>query len=490
MKGVSYRWTHGAVVEALAPVLEAVSEADPTAVTEEDAPYAGVSTDTRRLEGGELFVALVGERFDAHDFVERAVAAGAAGVVVSRELPRHAGVPLYRVSDTLEGLGLLARYVRRKHPGTVVGITGSLGKTTVKELLRAAVAQDRSVYANPGNWNNRVGLPLSLLQAPMDAPVLLLEMGTNEPGEIAALTAIAEPDLAVVTTVAEVHLEKLGSREGVLREKLALVEGLGPHGQAVVGDDPPELADAARRRVDRVHVAGMGADADPELTPRESRLGPDGAYRFSWRGRSVELQIPGRPAVANALLALAAARCLGIPDAAAVRGVGSVRAPEMRGEVRHLGAMTVLVDCYNASPGSVVAAVETLRAFPGGGRRVAVLGSMLELGERQEELHRDVLDRVAGEGVDLLVTTGAFADAAEAWEGDASPRVLRLPDPVEGWDVLADALGPDDRVLLKASRGERLERLLPLLEERFGEPDTGSDPSPGSGETPPPGGEA
>lgn len=463
MSGGPYRWNHGAVVEALEGLLTGEPGPGSTPDDPTSLQYAGVSTDTRHLARGELFVALEGERFDAHDFLADAVAAGAGGLVVAREPRPDPGVPVYRVPDTLEALGRLARHVRRRHSGVVVGITGSLGKTTVKEFLRAAVAEDRSVYANPGNWNNRVGLPLSLLQAPMDAQVLLLEMGTNEPGEIAALTAIAEPDVAVVTTVADVHLEKLGSREGVFQEKLALVDGLGPEGVAVVGDAPPELADAARRRVRRVHVAGVAVGADPELQPQESRMGSEGGYRFTWAGRTVELQVPGWPAVANALLALGAARALGVPEEIAVRGVGRVEPPAMRGEIRRFGAMRVLVDCYNASPGSVLAAVETLRALPGGGRRVAVLGSMLELGEREEALHREVLEAVMNEGPDLLVVTGAFAPLPAD-----DPGILRMEDPVEEWETLADALQPDDRVLLKASRGERLERLLPLLEERFG----------------------
>ena len=461
-----FSWTDRAVRQALALPLDPAVDAD--------LAYTRVATDTRRLEGGELFVALTGDRFDAHDFLPDAVAAGAAGLVVARAPATNPGVPVYRVSDTLAALGRLAHHARQHVTGTVVGITGSLGKTTVKELLRAAVAQDRSVYANPGNLNNRVGLPLSLLDAPLDAEVLLLEMGTNEPGEIAALTAIAEPHVGVVTTVAEVHLEKLGSRDGVLQEKLALVDGLRSDGRAVLGDEPPELAEAARGRVADVQVAGTSSRAHGDLRARDLRPGAGGTYRFSWQGQAVRLQIPGRAAVSNALVALATARLLGVPAAAAAAGVGSVQAPALRGEVRRVGPMTVLADCYNASPRSVLEAVETLNAIPAARRKVAILGSMLELGEEEEALHRQVLAQVLEAGPDLVVAAGAFTDSSLSEEGATGPTLLRLRDPVKEWETLAGTLEAGDAILLKASRGERLERLLPLLEERFGAPSGGS----------------
>ncbi|RMH22345.1 MAG: UDP-N-acetylmuramoyl-tripeptide--D-alanyl-D-alanine ligase, partial [Gemmatimonadetes bacterium] len=304
-------WTDEAVRRALG--LEG-GEAEPA--------YYAVGTDTRTLPAGALFVALEGPRFDGHAFVAEAAAAGARGVVVHRPVEAPAGVAVYRVADTLQALGALARYRREALRTPVVAVTGSSGKTSTKAFLEAALAAGRRVHATPGNLNNRVGLPLTLLAAPDEAEVVVLEMGTSEPGEIAALTEVARPDVGVVTTVAEAHVEGLGSLEGVLAEKLALLRGLAPDGRALVGAEPPLLAEAARALRADVRVAGWGEAADADLTPVDVHRMDDGRWGFTWRGEQVALGVPGRHAVTNALLALAVAETLGVPAAAAARAVG------------------------------------------------------------------------------------------------------------------------------------------------------------------------
>jgi len=428
--------------------------------------YGGVSTDSRSVRDGDLFVALVGDRFDGHDFVAEAVARGARGAVVCRPIPERGRSELYPVQDTLVALGALAAHRRRYLAAPVVGITGSVGKTTTKEMLRGALASSMRVHATRGNLNNRVGLPITLLDVPDDAEAVVLELGTNEPGEIAILAAICRPDIGVVTTIGESHLEKLGSLEGVLEEKLDLLRGLTAGGRCVVGDEPPELAREARRLCDDVRVAGWSERADAGLRPAEVEVDHWGMHRFVWRGHRVQLAIPGRHAVLNGLIALAVSEMLGVSSRRAADGLAEVGSGSMRGEVRRIGGLTVLVDCYNANPPSVRAALELLES-QAATHRVAVLGTMLELGTEEERLHREVLEDGLVLDIDLIVATGAFATAALSVVAPAE-RLLTAPDWKAAYPLVRDRLRGDEVVLLKASRGVAMEGILPLLEADFG----------------------
>ena len=434
--------------------------------------YREVSTDSRSIQAGDLFVALTGEHFDGHDYVAQALSRGAAGAVVSRSID-VADAPVYRVDDTREALGALARHRRRALPARVVGITGSAGKTTAKNFTRGALSASLRVHATAGNLNNQVGLPLTLLAAPEDAEVVVVEMGTNEPGEIGILTRIAEPEIGMVTTVGETHLEKLGSVDGVLAEKLDLLRGLGDDGKAIVGDEPPALPDEARRVHADVRVAGWSDRADADLRPANPRRDDRGRYEFAWRGEDVALAVPGRHTVVNALLALAVADLMGVAPKTAVAGVAEVEPADMRGEVRAVGGLTLLIDCYNASPQSVRAALETLEALPAPRGRIAVLGTMLELGSRSNELHDDVLADALGHEVDRFVAVGEFARAArrseDALRAMREGRLVTSDDAESAYAKLAEYLRDGVAVLLKASRAVRLERLLEPLQRDFGD---------------------
>lgn len=458
-----FTWTDAAVREAL----------DLSIPPREELVFERVHTDSRTVREGDLFVALVGDRFDAHDFVADAVAAGARGAVVSHPVAGGGDIALYPVDDTLVALGALARHRRLRLPARVVGITGSSGKTGTKELAAAAVGSTLRAHATAGNYNNRIGLPLTLLSAPSGAEVVVAEMGTNEPGEIAVLAEIARPEIVVVTTVGESHLEKLGGVRGVLEEKLDLVRALGADGLAIVGDEPAALPRAARELHPRVRVAGFGSEADDDLRPVDVSADEVGRHTFRWRGQRIALRVPGRHVVVNALLALAVAEALDVPADAATSAVAGVEPDPMRGEIRRVGTLTLLVDCYNANPQSVRAALDLLEGQSAGLRRVAVLGSMLELGAQSERLHRSVLRDALDRAIDRVVATGAFARAAselrEDERAEAGARLIAVPEPQVAYRALRDELSGDETVLLKASRGVRMEELVPLFERDFGE---------------------
>ena len=457
---MSFRWTDTEVCGALGIPSEG----------SEGATHHGViCTDSRSVKPGDLFLALSGHRFDGHDFVARALSLGATGAVVDRPVDAPEGSRLYLVPDTLVALGDLARHRRRALTGKVVGITGSSGKTSTKELLGAALKGSFRIHVTPGNLNNRIGLPLTLLSTPHETEVVVLEMGTNEPGEIRALTAMAEPGFGAITTVSESHLEKLGSLEGVLEEKLDLFRGLPADGIALVGDEPPVLEEAARRVLPDVLVIGWNRQSEPRHRPQSPSVTRGGCYGFQWQGESVELRMPGRHSVQNALLALALAEALGVPAAKAAQRIGTVEATGMRSEVRVHGDFTLLVDCYNANPQSLMAALDLLTRIETSGPRIAVLGSMLELGGHSGELHRAALATAMSYPLDMVLATGLFAEAASGLPAAPDRPELRVAEGLEeAENILLDSLGESGVVLLKASRGVAMERLIPSLERYFG----------------------
>jgi UDP-N-acetylmuramoyl-tripeptide--D-alanyl-D-alanine ligase len=422
------------------------------------ATYAGVSIDTRQLAPGELFVALAGERFDAHTFLGQARDQGAGAAVVRRGTPRVDGLPLFEVADTLVALGALARARRRQLPpgSPVVAVTGSSGKTSTKELIRAVLATTYRVHATGGNLNNLVGVPLTLLGAPDDAEALVVEAGANVPGEILRLRAVIEPTIAVITNVGFAHVEGFGSLAGVMQEKLALLDGVRV---AVVGTDPPELAVEARRRV-RTVVAGTGPGA--ELRPEAAVLDDGGHPRLTWRGNTVTLPVVGFHQIENALLALAVGRELGADPARAVAALANARIPGGRSALLELGGLTVIDDTYNANPGSLHWAVKFAQWLAQRRHRplAVVVGSMLELGAESARLHAAAAAEIAAVEPALVAAVGAFVLAFEPHRAALGPRLVTAAD--------ADALGPrlkaaltgNEIVLLKASRGVALERVL------------------------------
>lgn len=443
-------WTLDRAADALAPVACG-------GLPRGSAALAGVSTDTRSIDPGALFVALAGEHFDAHDFLSEAVARGAAAVVVSRaEGGASLGVPVYVVRDTLAALGALANYRRRAWGQPAVAVAGSNGKTTTKELVRAALAARLSVHATTGNLNNLVGVPLTLLAVPDAADIAVVELGMNVPGEMERLRAIAEPDATVMTCIAEEHLEGLGSVEGVMREESFAFDGAA---LAVTPAAQPEVAAAARGRARRVVTAGLDAG---DLRADRWGLEPDGTGFVEVGGVTVRPPARGAHNLRNAMLALAVARECGVTLEDAARGIAGATLPAMRLAFEQLGDATVVNDAYNASPASTRAALDLLAGLPPGRQRVAVLGTMRELGAHAARLHDETARHALHLPLDIIAGVGEMGEAlAAAAPGDA--RVLVAPDLDALWPRLEPRLARDGIILLKASRAVRLERLMPLL---------------------------
>ncbi|MEP6689659.1 MAG: UDP-N-acetylmuramoyl-tripeptide--D-alanyl-D-alanine ligase [Gemmatimonadaceae bacterium] len=416
-----------------------------------------ISTDTRSVHSGDLFVALSGERYDAHRFLSDAVARGAVALVVSQPPRLHTvGVPAFVVADTLAALGALARYRRRALGVPVIAVAGSNGKTSTKELIRAALGGVLDVHATTANLNNLVGVPLTLLAAPNESELVVVELGTNAPGEIARLRAIAEPDITVLTSIGEEHLEGFGSLDGVLREE---ADAFSASGVAIVPSSQPEIADAARRRACRVVTAGLEAG---DVRADRWGVNPDGSGWIEIDGETVRPPLFGEHNLRNAMLAIAVARECGVPMSAVSTGIARMAVPAMRTAFASLGAATLINDAYNANPASMRAALELLEAVGAGRQRVAVLGTMLELGAQAGALHDEIARRALRSSLDVVAGVGEMGTAlAAAGAGDA--RVVTAADIDTLWTALAPRLARDAVVLLKASRGVQLERLVPHL---------------------------
>ena len=423
-------------------------------------PFARVWTDTRTIAAGDLFVALVGEKFDAHDFLADAVKSGAAGIVVSSaDKARGLGVPVLEVSDTLVALGALGRYRRCAWGKPVVAVVGTNGKTSTKELLKAALGSALETHATHGNLNNLVGVPLTLLALPDEADVAVVEMGTNQPGEVARLRAIVEPNITVVTSIAEEHLEGLGDLAGVMREELAACYGVAT---AIVPAAQPDVAAEARKLSPRVVTAGL---KEGDVHAGQWSLEPDGRGVVVVDGIEIRPPLRGVHNLRNTMLAVAVARELGVPLDRVAAGVAAMPVPPMRSNVEQIGRATLVNDAYNSNPGSARAALELLEHAGRGRQRVAILGTMLELGPSGPELHAALARDALASPIEIVAGIGEFKSALETAGGDARDRVVTGSDVDSLWNRLASRIEPDAVILLKASRGVRLEQLVPKIRE-------------------------
>jgi UDP-N-acetylmuramoyl-tripeptide--D-alanyl-D-alanine ligase len=434
-------------------------------------PVTGVSIDSRTLGVGEAFFAIRGHRLDGHGFLADAAARGAACLVVHAlpdEIP--ANVPLVLVEETTRALGRLAAWHRGRFAIPVIAITGSNGKTTTKELAAGVLATRWRVLKPERSFNNQWGLPLTLLQLGPDHQAAVLEIGSNAPGEVAALAALAAPSVAVVTTVAAVHTEFLGSLEGVREEKAGLVRALGADGIAVLNADDARVAGMARDT--RARIVTYGRAATAHVRALDDVVDDEAGLRFTLESggerQAVTLALAGRHNVTNALAAAAAGVALGLPLADVVRGLAAVGSLAGRCVWRQAGAVTLLDDTYNASPGSVRAALDTLAAHRRGRRAVVVLGDMLELGAITDDAHREVGRLVAALPADEFVGVGRAMQAAVEAARDAGLAEARHLTTFEDTVAhLLKRLTAGDVVLVKGSRGMRMERVVDALVARL-----------------------
>lgn len=434
-----------------------------------------VSTDTRTLTGGEVFVALKGARFDGHDHLGQAIAGGAAALVVERDPGGDTDRPAVVVPDTLRALQDLARVNRERAGIPVVAVTGSTGKTSTKDLIAGVLGVRWSVLATRGNLNNEYGLPLTLLEIDRRHGVAVVEMGMRGPGQIAALCRVARPSIGVITNIGETHMELLGSVTAIARAKGELVAGLPPSGLAVVHGDSPGRDILTAGHKGRVVWFGRGSGHDLRLlTARTGRGGTH--FRARVYGTEQEYFIPvhGAHLAENALAAVAVGRELGLDDDEIRRGLEEAALSPLRLCLVEAGAVTIIDDTYNASPASVRAALAVLSELAGAGPKTAALGSMFELGPVMEAGHLEVGRAAAGHDLDLLVTVGAEARliARGAREAGMDPgRVAECATREEAVAVLRDRMPAHGTILLKGSRGVQMEYMVRLLKQHCTKPE-------------------
>jgi UDP-N-acetylmuramoyl-tripeptide--D-alanyl-D-alanine ligase len=426
----------------------------------------GVTTDSRKGTKGMLFVALKGDNADGHDFIADAAGGGASALIVGRGRGEGArksapGVPVFEVGDTLEALQALAAAWRVKVGPKVVAITGSSGKTTVKEMTAAVLAGRYKVHATSGNLNNHIGVPLTILSMPEGTDVLVAEMGANHKGEIARLCDIARPDIGAVTNIGPGHLEFFGTMKGVAKAKSELVASLGTDGTAVLPADDDFFEFLSGRTKAPVVSFGFAETADVRIEDVENRDG--GGYTFAINGTEMEIRRFGRHHLLNAGAAAAIAGLLDVTAPEAAAAIAETGAYDGRGVVLDIAGITFVDETYNSNPASLRAAVDAFMEMPVEGRRWLVLGDMLELGEKAGELHEDAGVYCGKAGVDGIITLGdetVELNRAAAVQRRAPEIISHFLDASNLAAHLDSLLAEGDGVLVKGSRGMRMETVI------------------------------
>lgn len=435
----------------------------------DDSVFSQVETDTRAITEGALFVALKGETFDGHDYVLQAKERGAAGAVVAEDRPEYKqeGFAVVIVTDTRKAYQDLARFHRRRFSIPVIAVTGSVGKTSTRSMIAAVLSQKYRVLQTEKNFNNEIGLPKTLLQLTPEHEACVVEMGMRGLGQIAELAAIAEPDIGVVTNVGKSHIELLGSQDNIARAKSELVRALSEDGVAILNQDDSYVA--AMADLCRGKVVGYGIESNAAI--RASRVVcSEKGLRFACRcfDQVMDIHMPliGSYNVYNALAAIAVGRVLGLTEHQLQKGLSEYRGMPMRQELIHLGEYTFINDAYNANPASMSEALKSL-ALLTKGRKIAVLGGMLELGDWTVREHEKIGAEAAELGLDALITMGSPASyIADAARKNGLGAVYTAQDHAGAADCLRQIIQPGDTVLLKGSRGFAMEKILPYFERK------------------------
>ncbi|MGC8784535.1 MAG: UDP-N-acetylmuramoyl-tripeptide--D-alanyl-D-alanine ligase [Armatimonadota bacterium] len=437
-------------------------------IGERSLPVEGIGTDSRTIEPGQLFFAIPGERTDGHQYVRMSAERGAAGAVVSKPVDAPNGFPLIYVADTIWALGCFARWYRSLFHIPVVGITGSAGKTTTKEMTAAALSAHHAVLKSPQNLNTEIGLPLAIAQLERFHTVAVLEMAMRGRGQIDWLATIARPTVGVITNIGWAHLGLLGSRDNIALAKSELLHRLPEDGVAVLNADD-EYFDFCRRQAP-CRIVSFGWQRSAMVRATKVRLDRDGrarcVVRYGRQTAPLQVPVPGLHHLSNALAALAVAVALGVPLAEAAASLRQMQAVDKRMQVLHTPKqVTVLDDTYNANPASVNAALHTLERMANGCRRVVVLGDMLELGDDAPQLHREVGQEAARIGAHVLVAVGEMAE--EVVRGAKSmahaPICLTFGDSRTAAENVLQYLQPGDVVLVKGSRALQMEQVVKAI---------------------------
>jgi UDP-N-acetylmuramoyl-tripeptide--D-alanyl-D-alanine ligase len=437
---------------------------------------AGVSTDTRTIQAGNLFIPLMGEHYDGHQYVQAAFDQGAAAALWQRDhVQIPSGIPVILVDDTLLALQQLAANYRKQLSVRVIGITGSNGKTSTKDMVASVMASQYRVHKTKGNLNNHIGLPQTLLQMDEETEIAVLEMGMSGRGEIELLSNMASPDAVIITNIGEAHLQQLGSREEIARAKFEIISGLSDGGALIYHGDEPllhKLIDDTDRK--NIHIIRFGSEVENNYYPNEISIHPNKTVfsvhvrRNSHTMPALVIPLLGRHNVINALAAIAVAEFFGLDESSIRTGLQQMTPTGMRIElIRARNGLTILNDAYNASPASMRAAIELLEELQGFRQKIVVLGDMLELGPQSENFHRGIGKILKPRNIDYVFTFGDLAAyIAEECQALYSPNhVLSTTDKSELMRMVSSVAHPQDVVLVKASRGKRLEDLVEVLRE-------------------------
>lgn len=433
----------------------------------------GVVIDSRKVEEGNLFVPIKGARVDGHDFIPQVFEKGALLVLSEKELPEGTG-PYILVESTQEALKQLAAYYRNVLKIRVVGVTGSVGKTSTKEMIASVLSQKYNVLKTEGNYNNEIGLPLTVFRLREGHKVAVLELGISHFGDMKPLGEIARPDICVITTIAECHLENLGDRDGVLKEKTDIFTYMKPGGVAVLNGDDDKLATVkeAGGRAPVFYGKGRGRQVRGENIHPKGIEGTDCDIVMGSDVINVHIGIPGEHMVYNAMAAAAVGRLLGLSTEEIKEGINKAGTIAGRCNIIHRAGITVIDDCYNANPHSMRAAIDLLSQAEG--RKVAVLGDMFELGAEEYELHYNVGKYAAEKGIDYLLCVGERSEYMKKGAQDALDlsgsdnrsnmrKVIHMPDLESMPEVLEGLLEPGDTVLIKASHSMGFEKILEMI---------------------------
>jgi UDP-N-acetylmuramoyl-tripeptide--D-alanyl-D-alanine ligase len=432
---------------------------------QEDLRVSDVTTDSRQAKRGTLFIAVKGERFDGHDFIKDVVAKGVRVVVVDQNISISAQVTVIKVKNTVKALGYLAQFHRNRFNIPVIAVTGSAGKTTTKEMIANVLGTQLNVLKNLKTENNHFGVPYTLFQLNKNHQVAVIEVGTNQPGDIHWLAEILKPTLAVFTNIGESHLERLKNKQGVFKEKTSLIEYMPANGTLIFNNDDSYLKKimVLKSKQKKVNV-GLSLD---NAFQAKNILNLSGKLSFTINGQKYSLNCVGTHNIYNALLAIACAKECKVKKQNIVKGLKDFKFPSGRQQIKHIKNRLIIDDSYNANPVSVRAAIDLLSNLNISGKRIMVCGDMLELGKETKELHRAIGKLVAQSRIDVFMTFGNLAKemavGAKASKNNLNIYQAKTLEDVTG--TIHEILKPGDALLIKGSRGMKMERVVEFLEK-------------------------